>query len=733
MTTAWHRRVSPGDDSGATLVFALVIVTVVALVVGAILGFSDTSLRATVALRTQATTAATADGAAQAAINTLRLGTYNNNPASPTYPKCFGSTATSDTLVLSNLVPGSTGGAANSAAVRCSPDPATGAAGGEVLINSDNKPGNALLTLSQNPNEHGLDVKENSLTIPFSVHGGILSNSDIDVEQGTLQSNSTVQANTGCPGPGTIIGVPMPVTCTGAGIAQDPAITKPGKYDPEATTLPHYQAVPANVAASCPGGVVTFRPGYYDDAQALSDLMSGNGPCAGSVWWFSPAADGTTGVYYFDFRNTAKSGGMANNHQWLIKDGQLIAGTPKTSTTIPATRPVRPVTVPEACKNPIHDETAVGVQFIFGGDSQLQVSGNADAEICASYHDDRPPLAVYGLKSGVGPGPVTVTGAAATTVTTDAAGGFSPSSGSLTSAAGAVDNVYEAYTAPAAGGTAHLTLSPYLAAPAIPVGASVSSATVRVVYGTSDAASNNNSRTVTVTPTYADGTAGAALPAQSITKNAQTNGNAQSVDITSDLNPVVKANGLSGLGVAYSTTMPGGKTDRLDAVLLDIKYTAPALRGETSAAVPGNCLQIPYVSGALGAGRCAVISTNPSYSGHFYIQGTTYTPLAPIDITLSNVTEQVLRFGVISRTLWLMETGSISYSGPVIEIPDNSPGFGVADTVVYLSVTVCPAASTCGYDPAKVSLRARVYLHDPTGTPVAGSRQIAVQSWAVQR
>jgi hypothetical protein len=164
---------------------------------------------------------------------------------------------------------------------------------------------------------------------------------------------------------------------------------------------------------------------------------------------------------------------------------------------------------------------------------------------------------------------------------------------------------------------------------------------------------------------------------------------------------------------------------------LDLTYTVPTFRGETTAAVSNNCLASTY-TGTSG-GQCAVISTGPSYSGRFYIQGTTYTPLAPIDIALSSITEQVLRFGVVSRVLWLKETGSISYNGPVIEIPDNSPGYGVGDTVVYLWVTVCPASATCTYDPTKVALRARVYIHDPTGTPVAGARQMAVQSWAVQR
>jgi Tfp pilus assembly protein PilX len=42
-----------GDDSGASLIFALIIVVVVALLVTVVLTFADTSLRATQLVRTQ--------------------------------------------------------------------------------------------------------------------------------------------------------------------------------------------------------------------------------------------------------------------------------------------------------------------------------------------------------------------------------------------------------------------------------------------------------------------------------------------------------------------------------------------------------------------------------------------------------------------------------------------------------------------------------------------------------
>ena len=112
------RRVRPGDDRGALLIIAIVIVTVVALVTGFVLTQGDGSLRATVALRDVARASYAADGAAQVAINDLRTG-YNvgNGEPTPWYytnevgTGCFGYdgagalTTPKNSLVLDNLIP----------------------------------------------------------------------------------------------------------------------------------------------------------------------------------------------------------------------------------------------------------------------------------------------------------------------------------------------------------------------------------------------------------------------------------------------------------------------------------------------------------------------------------------------------------------------------------------------------------------------------------------------------
>jgi hypothetical protein len=65
----------------------------------------------------------------------------------------------------------------------------------------------------------------------------------------------------------------------------------------------------------------------------------------------------------------------------------LVAGTPIDGDGAKVALPPVPAAIPGSCGNPIHDPTAVGVQFIFGGDGQMMVKAG-QAEICALLRDD---------------------------------------------------------------------------------------------------------------------------------------------------------------------------------------------------------------------------------------------------------------------------------------------------------------------------------------------------------
>ena len=77
-----HRR----DDTGASLILVLIVVTVISVSMAALLSLTDTSIRTTVNLRGQAANVYDADGAVQAAITNIGNSAYNAAPGS----HCFG-------------------------------------------------------------------------------------------------------------------------------------------------------------------------------------------------------------------------------------------------------------------------------------------------------------------------------------------------------------------------------------------------------------------------------------------------------------------------------------------------------------------------------------------------------------------------------------------------------------------------------------------------------------------
>jgi hypothetical protein len=359
-----------GDD-GATLVVALIFITVVALGIAVTLSFADTSLRTTQALRDQAAAVANADGAAQVAINELRRGDYTGTG------NCFGGQAS---LLLRDFYRRPSG-PADSAFVTCTPDATRTGLDNNVLIDDDNKPPFAILTLATNFNEEGINV-EAGTGRTLEVKGPIFSNSTIDVDSGRLSATGSVTARRGCEG--TIISTPPPNCTIGfGGSNRDPNYSQPSGGLTE-------RSVP-----SCGrDDLVRFRPGVYRDVDALNDRTRSSG-CRDSIFWFQP------GTYYFDFDD---------DEPWVIDTGSVVAGAQ--TTTAPLVAGTTP-SMPGSCQSPFPPTVPAppgwtrqedgGVQFVFGGESRIVVR-QARVEICGPYSESRPPIAVYGLRSDVGSG-----------------------------------------------------------------------------------------------------------------------------------------------------------------------------------------------------------------------------------------------------------------------------------------------------------------------------------------
>lgn len=718
------RRVPRGDD-GAVLILAILVITVVALVTGAVLTRGDGSLRAAVALRDVARSAYAADGAGQVAINALRTG-YNVGDAEPTpwyYTNatgtgCFGYDANGtvkDTLTLNNLIPTNSGEtqAPMSAAVVCTPEEATGDQGSAVPINNANKPGNAILTLGTSNAEHGFYFKANGSGAAFRVRGGVWSNSNILGDNGDLESTESIRAASGCSPANAMV---APVVNCSASTLGDPNYAS--DLDIAGTSIPALQTPPA----SCPNnGSVTLNPGYYDDVNLLNALTNTNQDC---FLHFTP------GSYYFDFHNNAADSlfdadiASGGGNVWMIGSRKtLVAGTLTGDTTVPG-----------RCVNPITDVNAQGVQFIFGGDSRMAVDANGqdtEVEICASYRSSRPPIAIYGQKSGVASSTV-VDGASALTTsgtpTVTPAGSVGTFTGATAANLQSADGVVATNanlavwarnnTGPNSVQTRAVTMTGFAPTTTLPKGTVLVGARLLVTH-----MSTGSQSTLSLTPNLGTGPMNPTLP-------ARTTLGTENLDLASlggwgDFQEAVHDEGFSGATIAYNANLGRNQTARLDAVRLELTYYLPQLRGQTTAAVPGNTVA------TIGGSPVVQASGNAT---HLYIQGTTYTPLGSLDLALNNIAESVFRFGVIARSLKVFETGSFSYPGAVIELPDNSPGFGIENTLVRLAVYLCPGVTSgCTPGSGELALNSRVRLHDDGGVPGPPNREIEILNWSHTR
>lgn len=677
-----RRTTATRGEDGAALVLVLIIVTVIALALSALLTRADTGLRATRGLHGQATETYDADGALQAAINNLRNSTFNGGSN-----RCFDG---SDTLRLDGFT--STG----SASVTCKADPK------KVLIqcpslSSCNRPGNAILTLGRVAGEDGVNIQQPTGST-FRVRGNVYSNSTLNVVNGTLNTNARVWARGACTG--TIQSTPAPA-CNSA-TSGDTLGDDPG-YSPALATAPVRQTLPACAAA---GSVVTFEPGLYDDAVGLSTMMKGNSPCRNSTWWFKP------GTYYFDFRNSGPNANPllpAGDNVWTVDDGWLVAGRPVDAAGNPLAAPPVPARIPGSCDNPIKNAAAVGVRFVFGGDSRFEVK-SGEAEICGTYSVDRPPVAVYGLSSGT----ETVTswtGPDALTMSSVTSAGPFANPTLIAEADGRTSAWVKPGNNPQTGS---VTVNGYAPAGSIPAGSVLTAAKLVAVYGNTGGATQDD-RSVRISP------AGGSPFTVQLPSYADNAMHTESIDLRQNglgtLSRLVDAGSYTGTELKYTATLKHGGIEHLDALRLELTFARPSLRANS-----GCVTSTPYTGGGSKAATCAMVSTINNDGNQFYVQGTSYAPKAAIDIVLNNAAEQVFRFGVISRTLWVRETGSFSYDGVVIEVPDDSPGFVFS---MYLTAHLCADPATCA--PA---LTAKVALVDDNpATPVPGRRQVTVLSW----
>ena len=681
------RREPAAGDAGASLVLALALTTFLGIVIGALLTYSGASVRAARSTDDRMTASYDADGALKTAVNQIRNSDFNNTPG---------------TACAELAVPGSGGTALT---VTCAAAAGSGGGSERVPITTANRPGQTVAALGTTAGETGIAQVGGN---PFRVQGAVFSNGPITTGTGSLESvDAAIRARGACTG--TVVsrdaqGTTVPTVCsTATGLPTDPA------YLPPSAGLT-WRPLPTCDATS----TVEFTPGYYDDAVGLSDMMDGVGPCAGKTFLFPPAADGV-GVYYFDFHNGEGGGLPAGSRAWTITDpnARIVGGTPQGWTPNASTP-----TVPGSCVSPLTVTTGNGVEFVFGGDSRIALKAGA-VELCGQYSVTTPPVTVYGTKTG---NDVTTTHTAVTDLTgTNPGTGPSfanPSRISATdgSAATAVVDASSAF----AGVTAGVLVKGFLPPGTVPPGSVLSSAKLVIVHRDNNATGSRlASLKATVTPLRTGAASLANVPQPTVYSDGPsgTTYHTDTLDLLPSLGPDVHANGYTGLQIRYdaTATLLNKVTENLDSIRVTLVYRTPAMRGQQVAVNGGpNCIAV-FPAG------CDLVETEAGAT--LSVQGTVYAPYAAMDLRLTGVTAPVVRAGVLVRSLQVNVTPAAGYTGPMLELPSTSPG--PAQLEVYFRA----------YRAGKVVATARVRFPaaDPTVTPAAGRRGVAVLSWTIRR
>jgi hypothetical protein len=352
------------SERGASLVIALVFISVFGLILIALGNFAGTGSTASGAFREQRATNYATDAALEAAVN--RVAHDQNMGIDPSLsPTDVCNPATGKTLLAQPAQ-----GKAPKIVVSCSV--ASGSGSGEPAELGDAPP-YSLLTLGdrrtsqQNGTIATTQGVRNTEPPPYNVsssddcagdNGGTYQESGIRQNKtvmpgrwlvffstcgtepdnmfkwnvrGDVFSNSRIQVDTPGGGP-QMVTAPDSTTgsiqargnCSGIvctdpgwdfsdGKGRDPGLVTPADYALPSLSGLSVQSVPAVSQCSNARKLVTFSPGIYTDAKAMNDLFA-NSACKQATFWFKPddkgtadTSDDTTGRYYFDFRNSSTS------------------------------------------------------------------------------------------------------------------------------------------------------------------------------------------------------------------------------------------------------------------------------------------------------------------------------------------------------------------------------------------------------------------------------------------
>jgi hypothetical protein len=679
MRSRLRRRLSGAgttDDAGTALVLALLII----LLVGALLAVSLDLVNSGLSIQPNVVTARNESNYAQGAVD----GAINNIRGSSTSGRT-GSAFPCPTF----FTPGTgASGATGNFKVTCEGKTAAGGSG------FDEQPQWAIQTVDA---AAGMGIHQDGNKVS-TIDGGIFSAGDLTVAgaagQARMDVFGSVYAKEQChylaegdkpllTSTDPILHCPYPTTGPlNVTPAWPAALTQAGLDSLLSSTT-------ADPIPSCTGsGVITFTQGYY--GMKPDDLVKKyKSTCSGVVMHFKP------GNYYFDYPGTWD----LSNASYNPPGGKIkVVGGEETNPTDLAGRKMG-----VAC-----DEASAGVQFMFGGDSKINVDGTGaesaseGLELCgplANAANTPQRISIYGVNAG----PSTPTLGNGTLRASDPAGVVK--TGTLTSVTGAdnarslADSGLSALMTFRDNDTATITLSGFSGPATVPAGSKITKITVRSVQRQ-------------VTSSEFAGVNGSASGAFTLMSGTTQIGATQSLGTAAcspcDRDLYTGAAGgptwrdLSALSLAYTATGVNNKKSgmALDGLELIVEWTAPTLR-------PLPCTS-PTCPAFLTTG------TNP----RVWIHGTVFAPTARIDIGVHNKGDTVFARGIVLRTLDF----SMSASSKQTDAPFQLPNATATRRVLFK-----------GYAPGDVLPRIRACVSFMDSAPPSGLalRDTAYPGWSL--
>lgn len=349
------------DERGATLIMALVFLSVFGLLVGVLLTLGETGSRTAVAYRDIRGRNYAVDAALDGAINKVKrdpsIGIDPDVSPSDICNEASGQTlftlpadsaVNAPNMVVSCVVgagsgsgkPTDLGSAPPDAILTLGDRQTNGTTSSLGLRNNEPGPYNGAYSFifggggQCDANKQEAGIRQNRSMSAVFVFGypiscTLASNASTWNVIGNIVSNSTIATDdlTGGPaivtppaGSGAAMGtIKAKYGCTGTGFscsATAPTaaeLADPGYAAPDVSDL-DVKTVPSSSQCGTNGGtrndVVTFQPGIYTDASALNNLFSASA-CKATTFLFPPVKDATTGAYtatgryYFNFQNSS--------------------------------------------------------------------------------------------------------------------------------------------------------------------------------------------------------------------------------------------------------------------------------------------------------------------------------------------------------------------------------------------------------------------------------------------